>query len=76
MCEFESKKNELVVCGKPPVNGNICEKFVAVDDKLNKVSMVWSNSLESFVFEGTDAKLTYSQLERWYEKFIWIKSGK
>jgi hypothetical protein len=68
--------SELIKCSKPPVNGNICEKFIAIDGKLNKMTGVWSDELNSFIVEGTKAKLEYSYLETCYELFIWVKYEK
>ena len=65
--------SELIKCSKPPVNGNICEKFIAIDSKLNKMTGVWSDELNSFIVEGTKAKLEYRYLETCYELFIWVK---
>ncbi|AUR81312.1 hypothetical protein NVP1067O_45 [Vibrio phage 1.067.O._10N.261.52.C9] len=75
MFDFEDNK-ELVVCSKPPVNGNVCDKFIAIDTSLNKIVLVWNDELSGFVVEGTEAAFTYSQLERSYDKFIWVKYGK
>ncbi|AUR83669.1 hypothetical protein NVP1038O_59 [Vibrio phage 1.038.O._10N.286.51.C2] len=75
MFDFEDNK-ELVVCSKPPANGNVCEKFIAIDTSLNKIVLVWNDELSGFVVEGTEAEFTYSQLERSYDKFVWVKDGK
>ncbi|AUR90100.1 hypothetical protein NVP1137O_46 [Vibrio phage 1.137.O._10N.261.46.B5] len=75
MFDFEDNK-ELIVRSKPPVNGNICEKFIAIDTSLNKIVLDWSDELNGFVIEGTDAAFTYGQLERSYDKFVWVKDGK
>ncbi|AUR95820.1 hypothetical protein NVP1213O_44 [Vibrio phage 1.213.O._10N.222.54.F10] len=73
---FDSENNkELIVCSKPPVNGNICEKFIAIDTDLTKIALVWSDELNGFAVEGVDAVFTYSQLERGYDKFVWVKNG-
>ncbi|AUR83852.1 hypothetical protein NVP1042O_64 [Vibrio phage 1.042.O._10N.286.45.B8] len=75
MFDFEDGK-ELVVCSKPPVNGNVCDKFIAIDTSLNKIVLVWNDDLNGFVVEGTEVVFTYSQLERSYDKFVWVKDGK
>ena len=75
MFDFEDNK-ELVVCSKPPVNGNVCDKFIAIDTSLNKIVLVWNDELSGFAVEGTEFVFTYSQLERSYDKFIWVKDGK
>lgn len=75
MFDFEDNK-ELVVCSKPPVNGNVCDKFIAIDTSLNKIVLVWNGQLSGFAVEGTEVVFTYSQLERSYDKFIWVKNGK
>lgn len=74
MCDFEDNR-ELVVCSKPPVNGNICDKFIAIDTNLNKVTLSWSDELDGFVIEHTDVVFTYSHLERIYDKFVWVNHG-
>ncbi|AUR96171.1 hypothetical protein NVP1216O_43 [Vibrio phage 1.216.O._10N.222.55.C12] len=74
MFDLEDNK-ELIVCSKPPVNGNICEKFIAIDTDLTKIALVWSDELNGFAIEYTDQVFSYSQLERWYDKFVWVKNG-
>mgnify|MGYP003124410858 FL=1 len=74
MFEFNNNK-ELVVCSKPPVNGNICEKFIAIDTNLTKLVMMWSDELNGFVVEATDVVYTYEQLERDFDKFVWVKNN-
>lgn len=74
MFDFEDNK-ELVALSKPPVNGNICEKFIAIDTNLTKLVMMWSDELNGFVVEATDVVYTYEQLERDFDKFVWVKNN-
>ena len=75
MFDFEDNK-ELVVCSKPPVNGNICDKFIAIDKNLSHITPIWNDDLNGFIIQGTSVVLRYGFLESGYDKFIWVKHGK
>ncbi|UTQ79837.1 hypothetical protein vBVnaSL3_19 [Vibrio phage vB_VnaS-L3] len=61
----------LIKSKYPPVNGNICEKFVAINSQLEPVQFEWADELNAFMLKGTSIDVSYSELERDYEVFIW-----
>ena len=61
----------LITSKYPPVNGNICEKFVAISSDLAPVSFEWDEEQSSFVIKHTAIDVTYSHLEKNYVLFIW-----
>lgn len=67
--------SNLIKCSKPPVNGNICEQFVAIDENLIPVRFQWDESQNSFVVMGTTVDASYSHLEKSYDLFVWKGDG-
>lgn len=63
--------SNLITSKYPPVNGNICDKFVAITSSLEPVQFEWIDELNSFMLKGTSIDVSYSELERDYEVFIW-----
>lgn len=63
--------SNLIKSKYPPVNGNICEKFVAINSNLIPVQFNWIDELNTFMLKGTSIDVSYSELERDYEVFIW-----
>lgn len=61
----------LITSKYPPVNGNICEKFVAIDKECMPCRFEWSDEYNSFVVAETKIDTSYSKLEKFYEVFIW-----
>lgn len=61
----------LITSKYPPVNGNICDKFVAINSNLEPVQFEWVDELNTFILKGTLIDVSYSELERDYEVFIW-----
>ena len=62
---------KLITSKYPPVNGNICEKFVAISSDLAPVNFEWDEEQNSFVIKLTSIDATYSHLEKNYVLFIW-----
>lgn len=63
--------SNLITSKYPPVNGNICDKFVALTSHLEPVQFEWIDELNAFMLKGTSIDVSYSELERDYDIFIW-----
>lgn len=63
--------SKLISCHKPPVNGNICEKFVAINQGPRVITFEWSDYAGGFVFSGTDISISYDELAKSYDLFVW-----
>lgn len=63
--------SNLITSKYPPVNGNICEQFVAIDENLIPVRFQWDDSQDCFVVMGTTIDTSYQQLEKVYDLFVW-----
>ena len=62
---------KLITSKYPPVNGNICDKFVAINSNLEPVQFNWIDELNTFMLKGTSIDVSHSELERDYVLFIW-----
>lgn len=63
--------SKLITSKYPPVNGNICEQFVAIDKDLTPVRFRWDDEQDCFVVMGTTIDASYSHLESTYDLFVW-----
>lgn len=63
--------SKLITSKYPPVNGNICEQFVAIDENLIPVRFQWDDGQDCFVVMGTTIDTSYQQLEKVYDLFVW-----
>ncbi|UYE90953.1 hypothetical protein [Vibrio phage vB_VaS_L1] len=68
--------SKLITSKYPPVNGNICEQFVAIDENLIPVRFEWDESQNSFIVMGTTVDVSYSHLESVYDLFVWEDNGR
>lgn len=68
--------SKLITSKYPPVNGNICDKFVAISSDLVPVSFEWDEEQNSFVLKHTAIDVTYSHLESVYDLFVWENNGR
>lgn len=63
--------SDLISCHKPPVNGNVCESFIALNKGLSSVAFEWDDNRNEFIIYGTDVSVSYFDLERSYDLFVW-----
>lgn len=68
--------SNLITSKYPPVNGNICEQFVAIDENLIPVRFQWDDEQDCFVVMGTTIDTSYQQLEKVYDLFVWESNGR
>lgn len=68
--------SKLITSKYPPVNGNICEQFVAIDENLIPVRFQWDDEQDCFVVMGTTIDTSYQQLEKVYDLFVWKSNGR
>lgn len=68
--------SNLITSKYPPVNGNICEQFVAIDENLIPVRFQWDDEQDCFVVMGTSIDTSYQQLEKVYDLFVWESNGR
>jgi hypothetical protein len=68
--------SNLITSKYPPVNGNICEQFVAISSGLVPVRFQWDDEQGSFVVMGTKIDASYSHLEFNYDLFVWESNGR
>lgn len=66
---------KLITSKYPPINGNICEQFVAIDKEAFPVRFEWDEVQSSFILMNTTINVSYSELERTYELFVWKGDG-
>lgn len=67
---------KLITSKYPPVNGSICEQFVAIDENLIPVRFQWDDEQDCFVVMGTSIDTSYQQLEKVYDLFVWESNGR
>lgn len=63
--------SKLITSKYPPVNGNICDRFVAISKECIPCRFEWSDECNSFVVANTRIDTSYSELENSYEVFVW-----
>lgn len=68
--------SKLITSKYPPVNGNICEQFVAIDENLIPVRFQWDYEQNCFVVMGTSIDTSYQRLESVYDLFVWEDNGR